>query len=89
MGLTVVLCPWHKFMVSIDGGLKVFQGVDVIGGNNVCSIIARCYKRACSNIYLNAPISKGKPVVSGWKVGKMVQRSHKIKECVSGIYVVK
>mmetsp|Transcript_5620 Transcript_5620/g.5818 ORF Transcript_5620/g.5818 Transcript_5620/m.5818 type:complete len:195 (-) Transcript_5620:20-604(-) len=34
-GLTVVLCPWHKFMVSIDGGIKVYKGVDFKNGKPV------------------------------------------------------
>ena len=25
LGMAVVLCPWHKFMVSIDGGIKAYQ----------------------------------------------------------------
>ena len=31
-GMTVVLCPWHKFMVGIDSGLKAYQGIEVING---------------------------------------------------------
>eukprot|EP01041_Mallomonas_annulata_P004470 gene4470-8902_t len=31
-GLRVVLCPWHKFMVTIDGGLKVYQAVSFVDG---------------------------------------------------------
>jgi nitrite reductase/ring-hydroxylating ferredoxin subunit len=53
LGMSVVLCPWHKFMVSIDGGIKAYQGVDII---------------------------KGKPVPSGWKSGKMVQRAHGLED---------
>eukprot|EP01038_Epipyxis_sp_PR26KG_P015153 gene15153-20413_t len=60
LGLTVVLCPWHKFMVSIDGGLKAYKAVDV---------------------------SSGKPVVVGWKVGKVVQRPHRVLDHPSGIYI--
>ena len=26
LGLTVVSCPWHKFLVSIDGGVKAYKG---------------------------------------------------------------
>jgi hypothetical protein len=40
-------------MVSIDKGLKVYKGVDIV---------------------------HGKPVPSGWKIGKMVQRCHQIFE---------
>jgi nitrite reductase/ring-hydroxylating ferredoxin subunit len=32
LGITVVVCPWHRFMVSIDDGVKAFQGVDIING---------------------------------------------------------
>jgi hypothetical protein len=62
LGKTVVLCPWHKFMVSITDGIKIYKGVDFI---------------------------KGKPVLSGWKTGKIVQRSHKVIENSSGVYVVR
>jgi nitrite reductase/ring-hydroxylating ferredoxin subunit len=61
LNLTVVLCPWHKFMVSIDGGLKAYQGVTFVDG---------------------------KPVNTGWKVGKVVQRPHYVVERESGVYVV-
>jgi len=30
--MTVVLCPWHKFMVGITDGVKAYQGVDIIKG---------------------------------------------------------
>lgn len=40
-------------MVSIDKGLKVYKGVDVVGG---------------------------KPVPTGWKIGKTVQRCHEVYE---------
>lgn len=61
LGVTVVLCPWHKFMVSIDGGVKAYQSVEIIGG---------------------------KPVNTGWKLGKIVQRPHKVYESETGVYVV-
>ncbi len=32
LGVTVVLCPWHKFMVTIDKGLKAYQSVEIIKG---------------------------------------------------------
>ncbi len=48
-------------MVSIDKGLKAYQGVDFING---------------------------KPVNSGWKSGKMVQRSHYVCEYNGFIYLV-
>lgn len=32
LGVTVVLCPWHAFMVTIDGGVKAYKGVDFRGG---------------------------------------------------------
>ena len=59
-GLTVVLCPWHNFMVSIKDGVKVYQGVEVIDG---------------------------KPVKQGWKIGKVVQRPHKVYETEAGLFV--
>lgn len=61
LGVRVVLCPWHRFMVSITDGVKAYQGVDFVGG---------------------------KPVNTGWKFGKVVQRAHKIVELDSGIYIV-
>lgn len=61
LGITVVLCPWHKFMVSIDNGLKAYQGVEFVGG---------------------------KPRNAGWKIGKVVQRPHKVVELESGLYLV-
>ncbi len=30
--MTVVLCPWHKFMVSIRDGTKAYQKVEIVGG---------------------------------------------------------
>lgn len=60
--LTVVSCPWHRFLVDIDGGLKVFQGAEMQNGSM-------------------------KP--TGWKVGKMVQRSHKVIQNDRGIFVVR
>jgi nitrite reductase/ring-hydroxylating ferredoxin subunit len=32
LGVTVVLCPWHAFMVTIDGGLKAYKAVDFRSG---------------------------------------------------------
>jgi nitrite reductase/ring-hydroxylating ferredoxin subunit len=61
LGKRVVLCPWHRFMVSIDDGTKVYQAVE---------------------------IEHGLPVKKGWKIGKMVQRTHKVMETDKGIYVV-
>jgi nitrite reductase/ring-hydroxylating ferredoxin subunit len=61
LGKRVVLCPWHRFMVSIDDGTKVYQAVEIVNGL---------------------------PVKKGWKIGKMVQRTHKVMETDKGIYVV-
>jgi len=61
LGIRVVLCPWHKFMVSIKDGVKAYQGVEFVNG---------------------------KPVNAGWKLGKVVQRAHKIVEIESGVYIV-
>mmetsp|Transcript_11681 Transcript_11681/g.19555 ORF Transcript_11681/g.19555 Transcript_11681/m.19555 type:complete len:174 (-) Transcript_11681:1322-1843(-) len=60
LGVTAVVCPWHKFLVSIDGGVKAYQGVEFKGG---------------------------KPVNAGWKLGKIVQRPHRIAERPSGVYI--
>lgn len=49
-------------MVSIDGGLKVYQGVDVVGG---------------------------RPMPSGWKRGRVVQRPHAVRETAEGVFVVR
>ncbi len=62
LGVTVVSCPWHHFLVSIEDGRKAFQAVDV---------------------------SSGVPVVSGWKIGKVVQRAHSVREDSSGVSVVR
>ena len=59
-GVTVVSCPWHKFLVSVTDGTKVYQQVD---------------------------IENGVPKVKGWKVGKVVQRAHKVVENASGVFV--
>ena len=61
LGMKVVLCPWHNFMVDIVTGVKAYKGVDIV---------------------------QGKPVVTGWKVGKVVQRPHKVVELDDGVYVV-
>jgi nitrite reductase/ring-hydroxylating ferredoxin subunit len=53
LGLTVVLCPWHKFMVDIKQGFKTYQAVEMVNG---------------------------KLTNTGWKVGKMTQRVHLIRE---------
>jgi nitrite reductase/ring-hydroxylating ferredoxin subunit len=30
--ITVVLCPWHKFMVDIKTGIRAYQAIEVIDG---------------------------------------------------------
>ena len=35
LGVTVVLCPWHAFMVTIDTGLKAYKGVSFRNGKAV------------------------------------------------------
>ena len=60
LGVTTVSCPWHKFLVSVTDGTKVYQQVD---------------------------IENGVPKVIGWKVGKVVQRAHKVVENDSGVYL--
>jgi hypothetical protein len=49
-------------MVSIDGGLKVYKGVDIVAG---------------------------RPVPSGWKRGRVVQRPHTVRETADGVFVVR
>lgn len=61
-GVTAVSCPWHKFLVSIEDGCRVYQQVTIVDG---------------------------KPSVRGWTRGKVVQRTHKIFENSSGVYVVR
>jgi nitrite reductase/ring-hydroxylating ferredoxin subunit len=61
LGKRVVLCPWHRFMVSIDDGTKAYQSVEIVNGL---------------------------PVNKGWKLGKVVQRAHKLLENEKGIYIV-
>lgn len=53
LGMTVVLCPWHHFMVDVRNGLKAYQSVEV---------------------------RNGVPINTGWKIGKMVQRAHRVRE---------
>ena len=53
LGVSVVLCPWHRFAVDLRLGLKVYQAVE---------------------------IQRGAPVNAGWRVGKMVQRAHRVLE---------
>lgn len=61
LSMTVVLCPWHKFMVSIEDGTKAYKSVE---------------------------IKNGKPTVGEWKIGKVVQRPHRIVESSRGIFIV-
>jgi len=35
LGVSVVLCPWHAFMVTLDGGLKAYQAVKFTGSKPV------------------------------------------------------
>lgn len=35
LGVTVVLCPWHKFMVTVDQGLKAYKSVAFQDGKPV------------------------------------------------------
>lgn len=32
LGMSVVSCPWHHFLVSIDKGIKVYKAVELVGG---------------------------------------------------------
>jgi nitrite reductase/ring-hydroxylating ferredoxin subunit len=61
LGVTVVLCPWHRYMVDIVEGKKAYQAVDIVNG---------------------------KPIIRGWKLGKVMQRPHLVEERDDGIYVV-
>ena len=38
--------------------------------------------------YRGVEITGGKPVNTGWKLGKIVQRVHEVKETPSGVYIV-
>ena len=60
LSVTAVSCPWHRYLVDINTGLKVFQG---------------------------AEMQNGVMKTTGWKVGKLVQRKHHIKENDNGIFV--
>lgn len=35
LGVRVVLCPWHNFMVTIDQGLKAYQSIEIQNGTPV------------------------------------------------------
>lgn len=60
--ITVVLCPWHRWMVDIASGRKAYQAIDVSSG--------------------------GQPVNTGWRLGKVTQRVHQVKEDSTGLYVI-
>lgn len=60
LDMTVVLCPWHNWMVCINKGVKAYRGVDIINGV---------------------------PKPSGWKIGKVVQRAHIVREDDEGVYL--
>ena len=62
LGVTVVLCPWHKFMVDVNKGTNAYQSLEMVGG---------------------------KLTKTGWKSGKMVQRSHAVMEDGQGSLLVR
>jgi len=35
LGLVVVACPWHRFMISITDGCRAYQAVDIVDGKTV------------------------------------------------------
>lgn len=35
LGVTVVSCPWHKFMVTLDQGLRAYQAIEFVNGKPV------------------------------------------------------
>lgn len=35
LGVSVVLCPWHAFMVTLDGGFRAYQAVKFTGSKPV------------------------------------------------------
>ena len=61
LGISTVLCPWHKFSVSLVDGTRAYQAVNMVNG---------------------------KPTTGNWTLGKVVQRTHFVKEDNDGIYVV-
>ena len=62
LGVTVVLCPWHKFMVDVHQGTNAYQSLEMVGG---------------------------KLTKTGWKLGKMVQRTHSVVEDERGALLVR
>ena len=62
LGVTVVLCPWHKFMVDVHLGTNAYQSLEMVGG---------------------------KLTKTGWKQGKMVQRTHAVMEDEMGALLVR
>jgi hypothetical protein len=104
LNVTVVSCPWHKFLVSIGSQLMVLSLLlsliiiitIIIIIIKIIAIIISSYP--CISLY--AVLDGGlkvyqavefvgnKPKPSGWKIGKMVQRAHKVMETDSSIYIV-
>lgn len=35
LGVSVVLCPWHRFAVTLDGGMRAYQSVAFMNGKPV------------------------------------------------------
>jgi hypothetical protein len=81
LGLTVVSCPWHNFLVCIDNGVKVFQGVDIIDGKP--TVLGWVSFSLFISHYMKQFIISLKQ-----KTGKVVQRAHFVKEDEKYIYIV-
>jgi hypothetical protein len=35
LGMTVVVCPWHRFMVSLTDGCRAYQAIDMVDGKPI------------------------------------------------------
>ena len=65
LGVTTVSCPWHKFLVSVTDGTKVYQQVDIengvpkVKGWKVGTVVQRAHKviENDSGVYLSLQIT--------------------------------
>lgn len=104
LNVTVVSCPWHKFLVSIGSQLMVLSLLSSLIIITIISIISikiiviiisasPCLSMYAEldggfKVYQAVEFVDNKPKPSGWKIGKMVQRAHKVMETDSSIYIV-
>lgn len=35
LGISVIVCPWHRFMVDIADGTRAYQAVDMVDGKTI------------------------------------------------------